>query len=205
MDLRSHWEKIYRTKQHHEVSWWQDTPTTSLELVHALNLPKSSRIIDVGGGDSMLVDCLLAEGFNDMTVLDISEHALQRAHQRLGEKANRVKWIVGDVREFESPPHYDLWHDRATAHFLTDDRDIATYIAAASRAIKPRGYLVIGTFSTDGPTTCSGLPVRQYNEETMEQQLQQGFVKIRCRTEDHVTPFGTKQNFLFCCFQRKAV
>jgi cyclopropane fatty-acyl-phospholipid synthase-like methyltransferase len=199
---KAHWESIYRTKQSNEVGWWQDTPRTSLDFIHSFNLPKTANIIDIGGGDSKLVDFLLAEGYENVTVLDISEHALARAQQRLGEKSKRVRWVVSDVMDYHPDTPYDVWHDRATFHFLTTEQHIARYLSVAREAVNDNGYVTIGTFSTTGPTTCSGLTIRQYSDEALTKQLSDGFERIRCITEDHVTPFKTTQNFLFCSFRR---
>lgn len=201
-DKKQHWETVFDTKQPNEVSWTQDIPQTSLDFIHSFNLPKSASIIDIGGGDSKLVDFLLDEGFENVTVLDISEKALERAKQRLGDKANRVKWIVSDVTEFNPDTHYDVWHDRAAFHFLTTPDQVEKYLSAARKGVK--GYLAIGTFSENGPKKCSGLDIKQYSEETLQAQLLKGFTKIRCITEDHVTPFNTVQNFLFCSFKATA-
>lgn len=198
---KEHWENVYTSKQPHEVSWTQEIPTTSLSFIHEFNLPKNASIIDIGGGDSKLVDFLLQEGFQDITVLDISERALQRAKERLGSQADKVTWIVSDVTSFEPPKHYDLWHDRATFHFLTSHHQIKKYLTVAQSSVK--GFLTIGTFSHEGPTKCSGLEVKRYNEDELEQQLLNDFTKIRCITEDHTTPFNTRQNFLFCSFKVK--
>lgn len=198
---KEHWEKVYATKQPNEVSWTQDLPKTSLDFVRGFHLPKSANIIDVGGGDSKLVDYLLDEGFENITVLDISEKAIERAKQRLGERAGKVNWIVSDVTEFHPATNYDLWHDRATFHFLTTSADTDTYLNTARQAVS--GFMVIGTFSDKGPKKCSMLDVHQYTEEELQQQLQNGFEKLKCITEDHTTPFHTTQNFLFCSFKRK--
>lgn len=202
---KDHWEKIYETKQPNEVSWTEEVPKTSLDFIHSFNLPKSARIIDIGGGDSRLVDFLLAEGFEHITVLDVSSKALERARKRLGDRANKVTWIVSDLTEFSPDTTYDLWHDRATFHFLTADGQIMRYLSTARKAVKSGGYVTIGTFSTDGPKRCSGLDVKRYSEETLTEQLSKGFEKIRCITEDHITPFNTTQNFLFCSFKRTTV
>lgn len=197
---KTHWETVYNTKQSNEVSWTQEKPETSLRFINSFNLPKTARIIDIGGGDSRLVDYLLAEGFEDITVLDISEMALKRAQARLGRKASKVKWIVSDITEFEPTDHYDVWHDRATFHFLTLNTQISKYLDTARKAVK--GYLTIGTFSDNGPKKCSGLEIKQYTESDLQNQLSNGFAKIKCITEDHITPFNTSQNFLFCSFKR---
>jgi 2-polyprenyl-3-methyl-5-hydroxy-6-metoxy-1,4-benzoquinol methylase len=198
---KSHWETVYSTRQPHEVSWTQDVPQISLDFIHSFNVPKTARIIDIGGGDSKLVDYLLNEGFEDITVLDISEAALKRAKDRLGDKATKVKWVISDITEFKPKEVYDIWHDRATFHFLTTPGQIKQYITTAKQAVN--GYLAIGTFSENGPKKCSGLDIKQYNEEQLQAELSNGFSKIRCITEDHVTPFNTTQNFLFCSFKKQ--
>ena len=197
---KKHWETVYETKNAGEVSWTQEIPKTSLDFIHSFNLAKTAKLIDIGGGDSKLVDFLLDEGFEDITVLDISAKALEKAKQRLGDLADKVKWIVSDITEFEPPTTFDLWHDRATFHFLTNKEQITRYMNTARKAVK--GYLTIGTFSDNGPKKCSGLDIKQYNEQTLTAELQNGFDKIRCITEDHITPFNTTQNFLFCSFKR---
>lgn len=199
---KEHWEKIYATKQPQEVSWTQELPKTSLDFVHSFNLSKTASIIDIGGGDSKLVDYLLNEGFENISVLDISEKAIERAKQRLGSKAGKINWIVSDITEFHPSTTYDCWHDRATFHFLTSADEINTYLASARQAIPSGGAMIIGTFSDKGPKKCSMLNVHQYTEEQLLQQLQNGFEKIKCVTEDHTTPFNTTQNFLFCSFKK---
>ena len=197
---KEHWEKVYSTKQPYEVSWTQEIPKMSLDFFHSFNLPKTSNIIDIGGGDSNLVDYLLNEGYENISVLDISETAINKAKRRLGEKAVKVNWIVSDVTEFKPTSNYDCWHDRATFHFLTSSEDMNTYLETARRAVN--GFMVIGTFSDKGPKKCSMLDVHQYTEEELQQQLSDGFSKLKCVTEDHKTPFNTIQNFLFCSFKR---
>ena len=196
-----HWEKIYSTKQPDEVSWTQQVPVASLNFIHNFHLPLTASIIDVGGGESRLVDCLLDEGYEDITVLDISATALQKAQERLGERAQRVKWIVGDITAFKPARQYDMWHDRATFHFLTTKEQIAKYLRIAANAVG--SFITIGTFSENGPEKCSGLPVRRYSEAALQLQLLSVFEKIRCIREDHVTPFNTHQEFLFCSFKKK--
>lgn len=201
---KDHWENIYTTKQAHEVSWTQDNPHTSLDFIQNFNLPKEARIIDVGGGDSKLVDHLIDQGFEDITVLDISGNALERAKKRLGVKAKNVKWIEADILDFKPETTYDLWHDRAAFHFLTQEEQASNYLACAKQAIKPRGYLTIATFSEAGPKKCSGLEINQYSEQSLQDRLKENFQKIKCITEDHRTPMNTMQNFLFCSFKKKA-
>jgi|SRR5688572_6484881 len=199
---KEHWDNIYSTRQSSEFSWTEENPKTSLDFIHSFNLTKQASIIDIGGGDSKLVDILIDEGFEDITVLDISEQALKRAQDRLGEKANKVKWLVSDITEFKTKKTFDLWHDRATFHFLTTTDQISKYLERARNNLKVNGFLTIGTFSTNGPKKCSGLEIKQYSEETLQEQLDGGFKKIKCITEDHRTPFNTLQNFLFCSFKR---
>ena len=199
---KRHWESVYQTKQANQVSWTQPVPVTSITFIEQANLPKSARIIDVGGGDSKLVDFLLDAGYEQVSVLDISQAALERAKQRLGDRAERVNWIVKDINAFEPVQPYDFWHDRAAFHFLTNTNQISRYLTVARQGIVPAGFITIGTFSEKGPSTCSGLPVQRYSEQTLTTELTRGFRKLRCLTEDHITPFQTTQNFLFCSFQR---
>jgi ubiquinone/menaquinone biosynthesis C-methylase UbiE len=198
--LKQHWDHIYYTKQSTELSWTQTFPKTSLDFLHSLNLPKKARILDVGGGDGNLIDHLLAEGYENITVLDISEAAINRVKARLGSKASLVEWIVSDILDFHPSDQFDLWHDRATFHFLTTAPKINAYLDTAARFVKD--YLILGTFSDLGPDRCSGLPIKKYSEPELEKQLSGRFTKIRCITEDHITPFHTRQNFLFCAFRR---
>jgi cyclopropane fatty-acyl-phospholipid synthase-like methyltransferase len=199
---KKHWEKIYTTKQPHEVSWTQAVPTTSLNFIHDFHISKDSSIIDIGGGDSNLADFLLDEGYTNISVLDISEAGLQRAKERLGERASQVKWIVSDITEFMPQQRYDVWHDRAAFHFLTKSEQITSYLNIAKRSVN--GYIIIGTFSTSGPLKCSGLEIKQYDETTLTGMLHDnGFEKLSCITTDHITPFTTTQNFIFCSFHRR--
>jgi len=200
---KEHWDKIYSTKQPSQVSWTQENPKISLDFIHSFNLPKQASIIDVGGGDSKLVDKLIDEGYEDITVLDISGQALERAKERLGDRAKKVNWVVADITEFKTEKTFDLWHDRATFHFMTTIDQINEYLMRAKRALKDNGFLTIGTFSENGPTQCSGLETRQYSEMALQNQLKNGFKKIKCIVEDHRTPFNTLQNFLFCSFRRQ--
>jgi len=199
---KNHWENIYSTKQAHEVSWTQAVPQTSLDFIHLAKLDKHAEIIDIGGGDSRLADFLLDEGFENVSVLDISEEALKKSQIRLGNKSARITWIVSDITKFKPTKKYDFWHDRAAFHFLTTEGQIKKYISTARASVKSNGVVTIGTFSTQGPKKCSGLEIKQYSEETLTDELRNGFEKIKCVTEDHTTPFNTKQNFVFCSFKR---
>ncbi|CAD7811074.1 hypothetical protein CHRY9390_02296 [Chryseobacterium aquaeductus] len=200
---KKHWENIYQTKSLNEVSWYQPKPETSLDFVEKFNLPKTAKIIDVGGGDSFFVDYLLELGFLNLTVLDISEAAIDRVKNRLGEKATMVKWIVEDISKFQPADKYDFWHDRAAFHFLTNQEDIEKYVKIVSKNIENNGFLVVGTFSLNGPEKCSGIKIRQYSELTLTNVFEPNFVKIGCFTIDHRTPFDTTQNFVFCSFRKK--
>ncbi len=204
-DRKKHWEYIYLTKQLNEVSWYQPTPITSLEFVKIFQLPHQAKIIDIGGGDSLLVDHLLNEGYLDITVLDISQAAIDRAKLRLGDKAKIVKWINTDITTFQPTEQYDLWHDRAAFHFLTDDAEILNYLNAANKGLKESGKLIIGTFSENGPKKCSGIEIKQYTEDSMSNILKNYFEKIKCITLDHLTPFNTIQNFVFCSFRKASL
>jgi cyclopropane fatty-acyl-phospholipid synthase-like methyltransferase len=201
LDRKKHWKTVYETKNPDQVSWTQETPKTSLEFIHSFGLKKTAKIIDIGGGDSKLVDYLLDEGFENITILDISAKSMEKAKDRLGEKANKVNWIVSDVTEFEPNMTFDFWHDRATFHFLTTTEEIKKYLKTARKSVN--GFLTIGTFSKNGPKKCSGLEIKQYNEDELTLELKNGFDKINCVTEDHITPFNTTQNFLFCSFERQ--
>ena len=203
-DRKKHWENIYQTKDLKDVSWYQPTPTTSLDFLKEFNIPTNAKIIDIGGGDSFLVDHLLDLGYTDITVLDISASSLDRAKQRLGDRATIVKWIVADAATFKPIEQYDFWHDRAAFHFLTDDQEITNYIDTIQNSIKPTGVLIIGTFSEQGPKKCSGIEIKQYSETTMTDRLKKIFAKVKCITVDHKTPSDAIQNFIFCSFKKLA-
>jgi SAM-dependent methyltransferase len=200
MNRKNHWEAVYETKQPNEVSWTQEKPETSLDFIREIHLEKSSKIIDIGGGDSKLVDFLLYEGYENITVLDISANALERAKKRLGKKSEKVNWIVSDISEFKPKTTYDIWHDRATFHFLTTEEQVEKYVEITGKWVT--GFLIIGTFSEIGPKKCSGLDIKQYSESELEKQFSNRFKKLKCSTEDHITPFETKQNFTFCVFEK---
>lgn len=202
-DKQQHWEKIYGTKQLESCSWYQPDPFTSLDFIEQSGIEKSAKIIDVGGGDSYLADSLLDRGYTDITVLDISETALERAKQRLSGRAGLVKWIVGDAAKFANKEKYDLWHDRAAFHFLTDPKDVASYSANAKESINSGGTLIVGTFSQKGPEKCSGVAIRQYSKESLKEVFRNGFSPVKCLNIDHTTPFNASQNFTFCRFRRQ--
>ena len=200
-NLKDHWEHIYGNKQPHEVSWTQEIPTTSLELIEELNLPKDASIIDVGGGDSHLVDHLLKMGFTNLTVLDISAAAINRAKERLQSDADKVMWIVSDILDFKPNTTYTLWHDRASFHFQITEEAINQYLRILKKTTKD--YAIVGGFSTDGPKKCSALEIKQYNEQTLQQRLASTAFDMKKTTRvDHITPMGGSQNFLFGVFKK---
>lgn len=198
---KKHWETIYETKNPDQVSWTQKKPETSLNFIQSSGLGKEAKIIDVGGGDSNLVDFLLEEGYQNITVLDISGKALERAQKRLGAKAGQVTWIVADITDFEPEESYDIWHDRAVFHFLTTPDAVSKYVNLVEQSVKK--LMILGTFSKNGPSKCSGLDIQQYDEASMTGLLKTGFEKIKCFTEDHITPFNTIQNFIYCSFKKR--
>ncbi len=203
VDQKKHWENIYETRDEHDFSWFQEYPKTSIEFLSLFGLSKESGIIDIGGGDSHFVDALIELGYENIYVLDISNKAIERAKKRLGKNAVKVNWIVSDITEFETSVKFDLWHDRAAFHFLTSVDKIEKYVRIAERSINANGYLILGTFSENGPKKCSGLEIKQYSESSMSNRFEKGFGRIKCIQEAHTTPFNTQQNFLFCSFQKK--
>lgn len=201
-DRKKHWNSIYQNKLPDELSWYQAAPVASLEFFKQNKVQRTAKIIDIGGGDSLLVDHLIDLGYQDITVLDISEAAIDRVKVRLGDRAKKVTWIVADVVNFKSIKKFDFWHDRAAFHFLTRDEDVTRYVDKAQQCIKPGGILVIGTFSEQGPKTCSGVEIKQYSETTMADRLKIFFDKIKCMPVDHRTPLGILQHYIFCSFRR---
>ncbi len=201
-DLHAHWENVYRTKGERDVSWFQDRPEISLDLIKATDVAPDAAIVDVGGGASRLVDALLDAGFTDLTVLDLSESALAVAKARIGTRGAKVKWIAADVTGWEPSRTYDLWHDRAAFHFLTAAADRAAYAARASRAVRIGGHVIIGTFALDGPERCSGLPVLRHAAGSIGAILGPAFELIESRNNAHQTPSGAVQHFQFSRFRR---
>ena len=203
-NAKKHWQNIYKTENFSEVSWFQEKPTTSLNLITEIGIDKDAKIIDVGAGDSKLIDNLFNLGFRNISVLDISSTALERAKKRLGEKADVVKWILADLREFETKDRYDIWHDRAVLHFLTTEEDINKYVNNIKRFLKPNGYLIISTFSKKGQKKCSGLDIRQYSEDSMK-KLFYNFEHIKSFEEKHLTPLGNSQIFIYSVFKKRRI
>lgn len=200
---KEHWENVFETKKESEVSWFQKEPKTSINLIEKLNLPKDAKIIDIGGGDSYLMDSLLDLGYTNLYLLDISSKAIERIKNRLGANAENVTFIVSDVLEFHPKEAFDVWHDRASFHFLTEEIDIEKYSSLVTNSVVSNGNLLIGTFSENGPLKCSGLPITQYNESKMNDVFSNDFEMISSFTEDHQTPFETTQNFIFSTFKKR--
>lgn len=203
LDKKAHWENVFATKQETEVSWFQQKPETSIRFFVENNIPKESKIIDIGGGDSYLIDNLLDLGYTNLFLLDISENAIERIKNRLGAKSEMVTFIVSDVLEFQPETTFDVWHDRASFHFLTTENEIKIYNNLVANSILENGYLFLGTFSENGPLKCSGLEITQYSEEKFERIFGTYFSKMNCFTENHQTPFDTTQNFIFCSFKKR--
>jgi SAM-dependent methyltransferase len=197
---KEHWENIYATKGMQEVSWFQKVPITSLELINQVAENKQDPIIDIGGGDGFLVDNLLALGYTDITVLDISKNAIDRAKKRLGKLAEKVKWIVADITEFVPNKEYVIWHDRAVFHFLTEQQDKENYRKLVNRAVS--GYFILATFSDQGPDKCSGLEICNYAKQDMQAFFSFNFRMTSSFKYNHPTPFGTYQNFIFSVFNK---
>ena len=199
MSLKTHWEHIYQTKAPTQVSWYQEHSLQSLQFIAHTGIAKSGHIIDVGGGHSALVGDLLKDGYRHITVLDISIAALEAAQQRLGSRANQVNWLEADVLQTKLPhQEYDLWHDRAVFHFLTEPEDRRLYVNAVKEAVKTGGHVIVATFASDGPEHCSGLPIVRYEPESLHNEFGDSFTLLDSTHETHHTPFGTEQRFIYC-------
>jgi SAM-dependent methyltransferase len=202
MSVRAHWERIYTERRPDDVSWYQREPALSLEMIRAAGLAPDARILDVGAGASLLVDRLLAAGFAKVGVLDISAAALREGRTRLGDAAEQVEWIVADLLNFEPDHPWELWHDRAVFHFLVDAEDRARYREALYRSVPVGGHLVISTFGPEGPERCSGLDARRYSAEGLAEALGDGVALVESRVEDHTTPSGGSQQFVYARLRR---
>jgi ubiquinone/menaquinone biosynthesis C-methylase UbiE len=202
MEAKKHWENVYSTKAANAVSWYQEHASKSYELIRKSGLQPNAPIIDVGGGASTLVDDLLAGGYNDITVLDLSGTALAAAKARVGPQSKMVKWLEANIVEIELPEHaYELWHDRAVFHFLNSRQERLAYLRNVMRAVRPGGHVIVATFAEDGPTQCSGLPVSRYSAAELEAEFGEAFTLVRHEKEAHATPFGTTQQFVYCHFR----
>jgi SAM-dependent methyltransferase len=200
---QNHWEGVYTTKDENQVSWFQETPAPSLELIELVGAMRNSAVIDIGGGASRLADCLVSRGYEDVTVLDLSAAALASAQSRMAARAKQVTWIAADVTAWEPSRSYDVWHDRAAFHFLDQANDQTAYVAGLRRALRPGGHAIIGTFAPDGPERCSGLIVSRYDAGSLAAKLGRGFELIDARRHEHITPWGAVQNFQFSTFRRE--
>jgi ubiquinone/menaquinone biosynthesis C-methylase UbiE len=199
MKSKDHWESVYTTKPTDAVSWFQEHAENSLRLIQETGVALNAAIIDIGGGASTLVDDLLAKGYSNLSVLDLSAAALLAAQKRLGAQTNKVKWLEADITQIEFPMHaFDVWHDRAVFHFLTAPEDRDAYVQAVLRAVKPGGHVIVATFAEDGPTQCSGLPVMRYNKDELHAEFGDAFTLLLHEKESHHTPFGTVQQFTYC-------
>lgn len=203
-DRATHWQNVYATKGEAEVSWFQDSPATSLAMIRAANPDHHAAIIDIGGGASRLVDALLQDGYRHLTVLDLSANALAATKRRIGAAASTVDWIVADATTWEPAESYDVWHDRAAFHFLTDPRDRAAYVERLRSAVAPGGHVIIATFAPDGPEKCSGLPVQRHDSASLAAELGPEFELVETRSEVHHTPWHSTQAFQFSRFKRRS-
>jgi len=200
---RSHWKDVYTAKSETAVSWYQPRSARSLDLIEQSAPDRRARVIDVGGGASTLVDDLIGRGFTDLTVLDIAESALERSKARLGKDADKVAWIVGDITSWTPPRTWDVWHDRAVFHFLTERQQQDAHIAALTAATRPGSTVIFATFALDGPEKCSGLPVQRYSPETLACRLGSAFVLAGQASETHKTPGGSEQRFSYAVLKRR--
>ena len=199
---RAHWDNVYTTKGEKDVSWFQENPAPSLDLIALTGLSEGAAMIDIGGGASRLVDDLLARKFRRLTILDLSGAALAAASERLGDRGADVQWVTADITTWEPAQAYDLWHDRAVFHFLTDQADQFAYVDRLKRAVSPEGHVIIGTFAPDGPERCSGLPVVRYDAASLARVFGSDFALIDARRHQHTTPWGAIQQFQFSTFRR---
>lgn len=199
MKAKTHWENVYETKDSNAVSWFQEHPELSLQFIELAGIDKSVQIVDVGGGASTLVDDLLDRNYQNITVLDISRAALKVAQKRLGSRADAVEWLEADVTQVRLPYRfYDVWHDRAVFHFLTQTEDRQKYVEAVTHSVKTGGHVIVATFGVDGPSRCSGLEVVRYNPESLHDEFGDSFDLVQSASESHQTPFGTEQKFIYC-------
>lgn len=203
--MKEHWEKIYLKKKDREVSWFQESPETSLALIQKVSTSKNEAIIDVGGGNSNLIGELQKKEYVDLTTLDISGSSIRKMQKKLGSSKDKIHWIESNILDFEPEKTYQIWHDRAAFHFLVNDEDIAKYKSILLETLPSNGYFILATFSTDGPAKCSGLQITQYNKASLKDTFGDSFDLIDCFTQDHETPFDTNQNFIFSVWRKRAV
>lgn len=203
MNRKQHWETVYETKDDLEVGWFQENPEESLNLVNNYSPIKANPIIDVGGGNSFLTKLLYNQGYSNLTILDISAKALERSKNRFIESPESMNWVESNVLNFQTKTPFQIWHDRAVFHFLTEDKEINTYAEIAANNIIPGGFLILATFSLSGPKKCSGLPISQYSEKNFCSIFNNKFNLIECFEDIHTTPSGNPQNFIWAVFKRK--
>jgi SAM-dependent methyltransferase len=199
---KEHWQSIYSNKKPNELSWFQELPMASLNLIKEINLSHEKSIIDIGAGTSTLVDKLFSEGFKDLTVIDISEKALDYVKERLGDQAKDINWIVADITEYQFQRQYNLWHDRAVFHFLTNSNAREKYKQNLEHALAKDDYAIISTFALDGPSKCSGIEVERYDAKKLQAELADSFSLIKTLEENHSTPWAAQQKFIYCLFQK---
>lgn len=204
-NLKEHWNTVYSITNTNKHTWTQDVPKTTLSILDSLNLSKEAKIIDVGGGDSSLVDNLISLGYKNITVLDISEEAINITKKRLGDNAQLIKWVITDITEYKTNEKYDVWIDRATFHFLKDEKSISAYLNIVNTCITENGYLLIASFSDKGPTKCSGLDIKQYSKEALTSLFESTFNREKCMFEDHTTPAQKNQNFIYVLLKRRNI
>lgn len=203
-DMKAHWNRVYQDKGSEAVSWYQAEPAPSLSALDRFGARPTDAFIDVGGGASLLVDCLLDRGWSDLTVLDLAQSSLDAARLRLGERSGRIAWICADITNWTPRRSYDVWHDRAVFHFLTEPIQRSAYKAALAQGLVPGGLLIIATFALDGPEKCSGLPVQRYAAKGLHAELGESFELLDEWPEKHVTPWGDSQAFLWCVFRKRS-
>jgi uncharacterized SAM-dependent methyltransferase len=202
-DRIAHWQGVYATKAENEVSWFQENPAISIEMIERTTAARDAVIIDIGGGASRLVDALLNDGYRAISVLDLSATALELAKRRIGPASAQVEWIVADVTTWKPARQYEVWHDRAAFHFLNDPDDRQAYLTCLRSATAPGAQIIIGTFALDGPEKCSGLPVQRYDSESLADELGSSFELADTRVESHKTPWNSSQSFQFSRFRRR--
>ena len=198
----AHWENVFATKAVNDVSWFQEKPESSIQLIQSCKVAKDAKIIDVGGGDSYLIDNLIALGYTNLTLLDISENAIEKAKNRLAEHSDKVTFVVSNSLDFCNNDAFSIWHDRASFHFLTDENEVQKYKSNVLESLKSNGNLILATFSEEGPEKCSGLEITQYSVEKLEAIFGEEFELENCFTEEHTTPFDAVQDFIFCNYKK---
>ena len=203
IENKQHWENVFANKQAHEMSWTQEFPTVVIDYISEINLAKDASIIDVGGGESNLAAELLKLGYTNISVLDISANAIEKAKQKMGNDAQKIQWVVSDITAFQPVTKYDFWYDRAVFHFLTEAESIAKYKDILLKSLNLNAHFLLGTFSENGPKKCSGLDIKQYSETNMLAVFQNNLQMVKCFKDLHTTPFNTTQEFQYCGFINK--